>query len=493
MSGCSSSHEGIRMVFHSVADLTAALAGTAALSGDRLTVTGAPAPDLVDRLAHTAAFGASPEVKGTARWVILNLAAHTGVRFASIHDLYLAMGRGEAGGFTVPAINVRAMAYDTGRAVFRAANRLDAGAFILEIARSEIGYTEQRPHEYAAIMAAAALREGFRGPLFLQGDHVQVNAKKHASPDRDKELDTLRGLIREEIAAGFYNIDIDTSTLVDLDQPTLAEQQAVNCELAAEFTAFIRRHEPEGVTVSVGGEIGEVGGKNSDIHELHAFMKGYYGALTAKGDGLVGISKISVQTGTAHGGFVGPDGKVKSDVKIDLDTLQELSRVAREQYGLAGAVQHGASTLSAEAFDAFPRVGACEIHLATNFQNMVYDHPAFPAALKDEMYAWVREHAQEEKKPKDTDEQFLYKARKKAIGPFKSRLWELPAATRETIGKTLEDQFAFLMSKLRIPGTSEVVAKFVTPATTLPSLENARLAAAGKITSEERKAEGLAD
>lgn len=481
------------MVFNSVADLTAALAGVAAIDGDRFTASAAPPADLVDRLAHTAVFGATPEVKGTARWVILQLAAAQGIRFASIHDLYMAMGRGEAGGFTVPAINVRMMAYDSGRAVMRAARRLEAGAFILEIARSEIGYTEQRPHEYAAIMAAAALREGFRGPLFLQGDHVQVALKKYASPDRDKELETLRGLIREEIAAGFYNIDIDTSTLVDLDKPTLAEQQAVNCELAADFTAFIRRHEPRGVTVSVGGEIGEVGGKNSDVHELHAFMQGYNQALAARGKGLVGISKISVQTGTAHGGFVGPDGKVKSDVKIDLDTLQELSRVAREEYGLSGAVQHGASTLSAEAFDAFPRVGACEIHLATNFQNMVYDHPAFPAALKAEMIAWVREHAQEEKKAKDTDEQFIYKARKKAIGPFKKPLWGLPADVRAAIGKTLEDQFAFLMGKLRVNGTAAVVAKFAgTPGPVL-SLEASRQAAAGTITLEERKAEGLSD
>jgi fructose/tagatose bisphosphate aldolase len=415
------------------------------------------------------------------------------VRFASIHDLYRAMGRGEAGGFTVPAINVRAMAYDTGRAVMRAAKGLDAGAFILEIARSEIGYTEQRPHEYAAIMAAAAVREGFRGPLFLQGDHVQVNARKYVSPDRDKELDTLRALIKEEIAAGFYNIDIDTSTLVDLDKATLREQQAVNCELAADFTAFIRRCEPRGVTVSVGGEIGEVGGKNSDVHELHAFMQGYNDALALKGSGLVGISKISVQTGTAHGGFVGPDGKVRTDVKIDLVALEELSMVARRDYGLAGAVQHGASTLSADAFDAFPRVGACEIHLATNFQNMVYDHPAFPPALKDEMYVWVRENAQEEKKASDTDEQFLYKARKKAIGPFKSRLWTLPADVRATIGTTLQEHFAFLLGKLRVAGTSSVVATFVTPFGDLPTLESARLAAAGKITMEERKAEGLAD
>ena len=89
-----------------------------------------------------------------------SLAAAAGIRPASIHDLYMAMGRGDAGGFTVPAINVRAMAYDTARAVIRAAKKLNAGAFIFEIARSEIGYTEQRPHEYAAVVLGAALREG---------------------------------------------------------------------------------------------------------------------------------------------------------------------------------------------------------------------------------------------------------------------------------------------------------------------------------------------
>ena len=481
------------MVFASVRELSDALKGVATLLTDRVTISGAPSGELLDRLAHTAALGGDAEVKGTARWVLQHLGAAAGLRFASIHDLYMAMGRGEVGGFTVPAINVRVMAYDTGRAVFRAANKLDAGALILEIARSEIGYTEQRPHEYAAVMMAAALREGFRGPLFLQGDHVQVALKKYASPDRDKELEALRALISEEISAGFFNIDIDTSTLVDLQKTTLEEQQAVNCELAADFTAFIRQHEPSGVTVSVGGEIGEVGGKNSDVHELHAFMRGYRSALARRGPALVGISKISVQTGTAHGGFIGPDGKLLTDVKIDLETLAELSRVAREEYGLAGAVQHGASTLPPDAFDAFPRVGACEIHLATNFQNMVYDHAAFPSLLRDEMYAWVREHAQEERKAKDTEEQFLYKARKKAIGPFKQRLWNLPADVRQALGTSLEEQFAFLMSKLKIPGTKALVAQHVQPHETIASREKALLAAGGKITAAERKAEGLAD
>jgi fructose/tagatose bisphosphate aldolase len=475
--------------------MTDALKPVATVLSDRVSVTNASAVsgDLVDTLVRTSVFGADAELKGTARWMLRSLAAAAGIRPASIQDLYMAMGRGEAGGFTVPAINIRAMAYDTARAVVRAAKKLNAGALIFEIARSEIGYTEQRPHEYAAVVIGAALREGFSGPVFIQGDHVQTNAKKYSSADKDKELDAVRVLIKEEIAAGFYNIDIDTSTLVDLEKPTLDEQQAVNTSLAADFTAFIRKHEPEGLTVSVGGEIGEVGGKNSDVHELHAFMKGYSAALKQRGANLVGISKISVQTGTAHGGFINADGTVRTDVKIDLATLEELSRVARQEYGLAGAVQHGASTLPPDAFDAFPRVGACEIHLATDFQNMIYEHAQYPADLKAEMYAWLRQNAAEERKPKDTEEQFIYKARKKALGPFKNRMWDLGEDVRKTIGQSLEERFAFLMKQLKINDTAPVVAKFV-KAPQIPIDREAEIVAAGgKITAAEKKAEGLAD
>src|SRR5690349_18862052 len=481
-------------MFESVKQMSDAVKPAATLLSDRVSVTHVDGVtgDLVDKLAWTAVFGADAELRGTARWIIRSLAAAAGIRPASIHDLYMAMGRGEVGDFTVPAINVRAMAYDTARAVIRSAKKLNAGAVIFEIARSEIGYTEQRPHEYAAVVIAAALREHFTGPIFIQGDHVQTNAKKYNSPERTKEIDALRALIKEEIAAGFYNIDIDTSTLVDLSKPTLAEQQAVNVTLAADFTEFIRGQEPRGLTVSVGGEIGEVGGKNSDVHELHAYMDGFNAELKRRGP-LVGLSKISVQTGTAHGGFINPDGTVRTDVKIDLKTLEELSRVARADYHLAGAVQHGASTLPPDAFDAFPRVGACEIHLATDFQNMVYEHPQFPADLKAEMYAWLQEHATEERKPKDTEEQFIYKARKKAIGPFKSRMWGIDAARREAIGASLEERFTRLMSLLKINGTAAVVKKIVTVPQVPLSIDAQVKEAAGIITAAERKAEGLAD
>src|SRR5881397_2938223 len=281
----------------------------------------------LDDLVRRAVFGSAPE-REQARWLIWEMGQQAGVRPASVHELYLARGRGEVPPFTTPAINVRVLAYDSARAIFRAAKRLDVGAVICEIARSEIAYTEQRPAEYVAVMTAAALREGFEGPLFIQGDHVQVNAKKYGA-DAQAELGAVRALIEEELGAGFYNVDVDTSTLVDLSKSTLDEQQRVNYERAAELTKFIRDREPESVTVSVGAEIGEVGGKNSDVHELKAFMDGYVRALARLGP-HAGISKISVQTGTSHGGVVLPDGSI-AKVALDLDALKALSADARSK------------------------------------------------------------------------------------------------------------------------------------------------------------------
>lgn len=413
----------------------------------------------MDELVRQAVFGA-PDERDRARWLIWEIGQQAGVRPASIHELYLARGRGELRPFTTPAINVRVLAYDSARAIFRAARRLDVGAVICEIARSEIGYTDQRPAEYVAVMTAAALREGFTGPLFIQGDHVQVNAKKYGA-DPEAELQAIRTLIDEELHAGFYNIDVDTSTLVDLSQATLDQQQRVNYERAAELTKFIRDREPDGVTVSVGAEIGEVGGKNSDVHELKAFMDGYTRALARLGR-YTGISKISVQTGTSHGGVVLPDGSI-AKVQLDLEALKALSAEARTTYGLGGAVQHGASTLPPDAFGNFPRVEAIEIHLATNFQTMVFDHPRLPADLRREINEWVKAECRDERKKGDTEEQFIYKSRKKAIGPFKRRMWDLPADVRGVIGADLERTFGFLFEQLRVAETRAITDRYVRP------------------------------
>jgi fructose/tagatose bisphosphate aldolase len=405
----------------------------------------------IDSLIESAVLSSDAEKRERSRQEILGLASAGGIFHASTQGLYEAAGRGLYSGMTVPAINLRGITYHAARAVFRAALKDNVGAFIFEIARSEIGYTGQRPAEYAASVLAAALREGFKGPVFLQGDHFQVNAKKYAT-NPEGELGAIRDLIREALDAGFFNIDIDASTIVDLSRETLEEQQEANCQVTAEMTRFIRSIEPAGIPVSIGGEIGEVGGRNSTPEDLRVFMSGYLAALDS---GMKGISKISVQTGTTHGGVVLPDGSI-AQVKVDFDTLGELSRVAREEYGMGGAVQHGASTLPDELFDRFPQVGAVEIHLATGFQNLIYDSPHFPKPLLADIHKRLSDRYSAERKEGETEEQFLYKTRKKAFGDFKREMWAIPEENLAAIRDALEERFTLLFRKLNVVNTGPV-------------------------------------
>jgi fructose/tagatose bisphosphate aldolase len=384
-------------------------------------------------------------------------AAHTeGIFPASIHEFYMARGRGEFRGFTVPAINLRSMTYDLARRIFRVAEKNNSGAFVFEIARSEIGYTDQPPIEYSSMVLAAAIEEGYSGPVFVQGDHFQVNAARFKE-NPSKEIEALQALIADAVNSGFYNIDIDSSTLVDISKRDLKEQQLQNFEVCARLTRLIRGIQPKGTTISVGGEIGEIGHQNSTPEDLHAFMEGLKQRL---GKGLVGISKISVQTGTTHGGVVLADGSV-AQVKLDFNTLKTLSEIARREYGLAGAVQHGASTLPPEAFHRFAECETAEVHLATEFQNMIYESKDFPADLKKRIYEWLKVNAPSEAKEGETEEQFLYKTRKKALGPFKKEIMGLPKETRDAIADEIELKFDFLFKQLKAVNRKGLVDRYV--------------------------------
>lgn len=474
----------------SLPELLADLKGIATISDSTVSLTDPKryVDQTLDRLTWTAVFAEDADVRDSARWIIGATAPRLGVVPASIHTLYMAAGKGLVSGFTVPAINIRGLCYDMARAVIRTAKRHNSGTFIFEIARSEMGYCFLKPAEYTAVITAAACREGYRGPLFIQGDHFQTNAKKFKQ-NADQEVGLIKDLINEAIESGFYNIDIDTSTLVDLSFPTVDEQQRLNYETAADLSRYIRNLEPKGVTISIGGEIGEVGAKNSTVEELRAYLNGYRKALDRLKPGLAGISKMSVQTGTSHGGVPMADGTV-AVVDVDFGTLEAISAAARKEYGLGGAVQHGASTLPAELFNRFPKVGTLEIHLATEFQNIILDHEAFPADLKGAIHEWVHKNCAEEAKPGQTEKQFLYKARKKAWGPFKKQTWSLPAATRDAISATLEAKFDFLFRSLNAVNTAGIAAQHVKPVE-VPAAPPEALGAAlkGQGTAGGRKAE----
>ncbi|HEX7832688.1 MAG TPA: class II fructose-bisphosphate aldolase [Thermoanaerobaculia bacterium] len=414
----------------------------------------------IDDLAYTAVFSSDEATKAEARRQIHLQARAAGAVPTSILPLYKAIGRNEVTRrFTVPAFNIRALTYDVARALFRAAMRNNVGPFIFEIARSEIGYTEQRPGEYAACVLAAAIAEGYKGPVFIQGDHFQASHKKWSTPEgKASEVKALESLIDEAIKAEFYNIDIDTSTLVDLSFETRDEQQRENYTYTAHFTKYIRERQPKGIEISIGGEIGEVGKYNTQPAEVRAYIDGVKRIL-----GDVGMAKISVQTGTSHGGVPMADGSI-AEAKIDFDVLRETTRICRDEYGIAGSVQHGASTLPEAVFNKFPENDAVEIHLATGFQNMILDAPSLPADMKSAIRDFCFANCQDERKDGETDEQFVYKTRKKAIGPFKRQMWELGSAEKQPIIDAIEAKFEFLLEKLAVFNTRDIIDQWV-PAT----------------------------
>jgi fructose/tagatose bisphosphate aldolase len=443
----------------SVSELMAALDGIARIADDRLVIEdeGRFRDEGIRSVVWSATFSTDTDVVQAARWIVWEASQVLGARSASIHELYMARGRGEIRGFTVPAVNLRTQVFDMALTICRAAQSMEVGTVIFELARSEQEYTYQRPGEYITSVLAGCIAAGWRAPVFVQGDHYQFNAAKYKA-DPDATAEAIRKGTRDAIAAGYGNIDVDSSTLVDLSLPTVDEQQTTNYQRAAEISALIREVQPAGLMISIGGEIGEVGKQNSTEEELRAYLDGYFRELERRvGPGVPGISKVSVQTGTSHGGVPLPGGGV-AEVKLDFGTLERLGEVARS-YGLAGAVQHGASTLPDELFHRFPAVETAEIHLATGFQNALYEHPAFPRDLHAQIEEWCFANTVDERKQGETDDQFIYKTRKKALGPMKRQLWELP--TKDEILADQHKKVAFLFEQLKVVGTAEHVTRYV--------------------------------
>jgi fructose/tagatose bisphosphate aldolase len=452
------------------AELLNLLEGSATFENDQVVIVDEEKLRLkIEKLVKAAVLGEDDLNRYVARYLVRKVAAAAGIYPSSIHDFYLACGRGEVpNNFTVPAINLRCLTFYAARIIFQIAGEVNAGAFILELARSETGYTDQRPSEYAANILGGAVAAGYKGPVFIQGDHYQISASRyHDNPD--PEIQALKDLSREALEAGFFNIDIDASTLVDISKDDVVEQQVLNSKWTVFFTKYIRDLEPEGIIISIGGEIGEVGEENSTVEELRAYLDSYQIDLEKTAPGVIGLSKISVLTGTSHGGVVLPDGSIK-EVAVDFELLKNLGKVSREDYGLGGAVQHGASTLPETAFSKFPEYETLEVHLATNFQNILYNE--LPEDLKNEIYVYLDQNHAHERKEGQTDEQFYYKTRKRALGEFKKKIWGISKDQLVKITTAWDQQFRDLFDRLGVADTRPYVDKFISPVPVEPVFNN---------------------
>jgi fructose/tagatose bisphosphate aldolase len=409
----------------------------------------------IDRLVYTSVFSQDELLKTKCQRIIFYLATELGIYSASARALYRAFGDGAIKGFSIPAMNIRTLTYDACRTIFRVAESQNAAAFMFELSMTESDYTHQSPEEFMTVILAAAIKEQYTGPIFILGDHCQFDQSGFAT-DKAAELQRVKDWVERIIHAGFQNIDIDGSTLVDLSLPSFHAQQKQNAHVTALMTDFIRKHQPENVDIAIGGEIGHIGDTNNTVADFEAFMSQYLYQIARNS----GLSKISVQTGTKHGGVINSDGAFQH-MEVDFKLLKEIGDLARTKFHLGGPVQHGASTLPDNMFREFVKAGTLEVHLSTGFQNVIFD--TMPADLREEMYRWDDTNALQDRQTDWTEFQFQYKTRKKALGPFKERLWCLPEDEKLPIVQALEKYVTIIFDQLHIADTRDLVKRYIPP------------------------------
>ncbi len=352
---------------------------------------------------------------------------------SSVYKLYSAFAESKISGFTIPAINLRTLTFDTASIIFRLAMKKNIGPFIFEIAPSEMEYTKQCPNDFSADILKAAEAENYQGPIFIQGDHFHV----------EKDIGKIKTLLKDSIEAGFYNIDIDASSL----------ELTENYKITALLTRYIRSIQPKNITIAIGAEVNHIGGANTTIGEFEQFIEGYSSEI--KTMNVLGISKISIQTGSSHGGTPLADGSL-AQVHIDFDLIKKIGDLAKNKYHLAGVVQHGASTLPMECFDEFQKNNTLEIHLSTGLQNIVFDH--LPSDLKEKMYQWISGNYHDEEL---TREQLIYKERKRSLGQFKDDILSLSKDEKQPILENLEAFLYNIFERLNIFNTDRLIKNYI--------------------------------
>ncbi|MCO5173714.1 MAG: class II fructose-bisphosphate aldolase [Trueperaceae bacterium] len=393
----------------------------------------------LQQAAYAVAAAPASEAAGLAAGLLAEC-ARLGVAPAPVGTVYRALAEGRIAPLTVPAFNVRGLTFDVVSAIYRRATEQDAAGVMFELAPSEAAVADQSFAQYAALVCAAAAVTGYRGPVLVQGDHFSV----------EEAADAVRveSLARDALASGFLQIDLDAAALAE-EGASAAARQGRNAAVTAGLMARLAPHAPAGTIF--GGEVGEIGGANTTPEELDVFVdlvRRHAGAAA----GLFG--KVSVQTGTRHGGVTDAAGR-KARMPLDTGLARELADVARAK-GLPGIVQHGASTLQRDQFAALPGCGVVEVHLATNLQDLVFDSPAFPPELRAELVAAaLGSSVGAAERGADTSgvgDQLFRQRRWSLWGPFKRRLLDLPAETRASLAAGVADWAGELLVAFGLAG-----------------------------------------
>lgn len=422
------------MLFQMGSSLQTALRGRLAVHGNRVDIVDADElREVIDTLVYNALFHENERLRYYLAWLLRRTAAGLAIYPASLHGLYRLAALGKTPAFTAPAFNLRLLSYDAARSCFRAMNESQAGAVIFDLASDELDGAIG-PLEYATCVLGAAIREGYRGPVFMEGDAREQRASDESA--HGDEIDRLKGLADELLADGYFNLEFDLSPVEDLTagNPVLAEQ--VGTMDAAELASYVRRIEPPGVDTSIGVRLAQRGDAQDLILRLRAFLEGFATEFTTRAGRVAGIACADIEVAGGAG----------------LEVAVEATQVARREFGVAGTVRYRNGAQIGPQLEHLPALDLSGVHLESRYEDLLLEHPAFPAEIRQAMAHWIDENLGSQRRA-ESAALFYQRMRWRALPAFRQQLWDMDGAVRERLSADLQTRLAEDFGRLRVNNT----------------------------------------
>jgi len=295
------------------------------------------------------------------------------------------------------------------RGIMQAAKEKNA-AVLFEIAKSEIGYTDQKPQEFYDKIVEAANDVGFDTPYAIHGDHITI---KKNTPEAIAEA---KDLIEAEVAAGFTSYAIDASHNYDLNASNARDALADNIEITVKLADLI----PKDVCLEV--EVGEVGRKNPDGTKMLTTVEESVTYIEALQEQGVKPHLIALNNGSVHGNIFDADGNIVEQVGIDIERTKAIAD-AITPLGVRIA-QHGITGTPLRLMHLLVEAGIAKGNVGTNWQNIAVAN--MPPELVSKMEAWTIASEQaakmKVKKPQMSEKELIAKNIKHSIKPHKSEI-----------------------------------------------------------------------
>ena len=191
----------------------------------------------------------------------------------------------------------------------------------------------------------------------------------------------IRRACRHAIAAGYRNIDIDSSTLVDLSQPDVDERAARELRPRrradrADPGARARRASRS----ASAARSARSARRTRPTPSCGPTSTGYRRELDRAAPGA---DRASARSASRPAPATAACRCPTAASPRSSSTSRSFASSARSPASTAWPAPSSTArrTLPDELFHHFPAVETAEIHLATGFQNALFEHPAFPAEL----------------------------------------------------------------------------------------------------------------